>query len=73
MKSSPNKISLFFFLFIEYFLVNFEKKMLSSEDSNFGPVFLITSVMGLSKQNVEDNEILLTEDNVFLSLSSNTN
>lgn len=47
--------------------------MLSSEDSNFGPIFLNTSVMGLSKQNVEDNEILLTEDNVFLSLSSNTN
>lgn len=72
MKSSPNKISPFF-LFIEHFLVNFEKKMLSSEDSNFGPIFLNTSVMGLSKQTAEDNEILLTEDNVFLSLSSNTN
>lgn len=73
IKSSPNKFSLVFFFLLHriFYLVSFEKKMLSLEDSNFGLIFLNTSVIGLSKQNMKDNEILLTGDNVFLSLSSN--
>jgi hypothetical protein len=48
-----------------------KKIILSLEDSNFGLVFSNTLAMGLSKQNMEDNEYFLRGGDVFLSLSSN--